>query len=405
MARWTTEFGDGKPSISLMHFTFVLTGLGTAMLGPLLPLLARQWGLSDEQSGLLLLAQFCGSFLGGATIGWRLKRGLLLGVGASACGLLVFALSPGLALACPALLLAGFGLGHSITAVNILAGRRFQVRRASALAMLNFFWSFGAMLAPLLAGWLTPHFTLRHLLLAFALLFAVCGIKLALEMRGDLTEQAPAAGQAVEGSTAVGLPRGLFLFFAGMLFVYGGLETCLSGWLTTYALRYGERNLLLSEYTTLLLWASLTAGRVGSAALLRRLGETKLWRAALGATAALTAALALTHTAGSIALTTALLGLCLAPWFPITFSLLMAERPRPRQAGLVIAMSGLGAASLPWMMGALSTRFGSLQRSLIVPFLAAAVLLAMSLRRRFSAGRQVTPVVPDDVESAAKITL
>lgn len=369
------------PSVATMHAAFVLTGLGTAMLGPLLPLLTRQWHLADAQSGLLLLAQFCGSFLGGATMHWRLKRGLLLGVAASAVGVCGFAVAPGLAVALPALFVAGYGVGHSITAVNVLAGQRFTERRASRLSLLNFFWSFGAMLAPLLAVWLTPRVALRPVLLSFAGLFALVGVRLLYEMGAGFREERPAA--AAEGGER-GLPLGVLAFFMAMLFLYGGLETCLSGWLTTYALRYGDRTLAVSQYTTLLLWMSLTAGRAASAAVLRRVPETWVWRIALGAVVVLTAALAAAHTAAGIATIAVLLGLSLAPWFPVTFSLLMGAGPRARQAGLVIAVSGLGAAALPWLMGVLSTRSGSLQRALLIPLLAAVALLAMSLAARRS---------------------
>jgi FHS family glucose/mannose:H+ symporter-like MFS transporter len=57
---------------------------------------------------------------------------------------------------------------------------------------------------------------------------------------------------------------------------------------------------------------------------------------------------------------------------------LMAERPTARQAGIVLAVSGLGAAALPWMMGVVSTHTGSLQVALALPFVAALGLLGMS---------------------------
>ena len=186
-----------------------------------------------------------------------------------------------------------------------------------------------------------------------------------------------------------GLAWKVFLFFMLMLFLYGGLETCLSGWLTTYALRYGEKILSVGQYTTLLLWMSLTLGRVISALLLRKLPETLVWRTALVATMMLTGYLAFAHTARSIALTTILLGLSLSPWFPVTFSLLMGERPRARQAGIVIAVSGLGAAFLPWTMGVFSTHFGSLQKALVVPLFAAVSLLLMSLVSRPAVARHI----------------
>jgi fucose permease len=71
--------------------------------------------------------------------------------------------------------------------------------------------------------------------------------------------------------------------------------------------------------------------------------------------------------------------LSLAPFFPATWALLMAERPTVRQAGFVLAVSGLGAAALPWMMGIVSTQAGSLQLALALPFAAAIGLLGMSM--------------------------
>lgn len=367
------------PSLPLLRLLFLLTGLGTAMLGPILPLVARQWHLRDEQTGLLLMAQFCGAFIGGASMSWRLRRGLLLGLAAATVGVGCFAAAPGLALACAGLLLGGFGIGHSITAINILAGLRFTERRASTLALLNFFWSFGAMLSPLLAAALTPRFRLGSILGGLAVLFGVCGLAFAAQVRSGERDTPPqnARNHSVSGLTA----RSMTVFLA-MLFLYGGLETCLSGWLTTYSLRYGRHGLVVSEYTTLLFWMSLTLGRAASSALLLAVREKLVWRLALLAAMLLTFALALSQTAAAIAITTVLLGLSVAPWFPITFALLMAEQPRPQQAGLVISVSGLGAASLPWLMGVISTRGGGLQMALITPVLAGAGLLALSFAVR-----------------------
>jgi fucose permease len=164
-----------------------------------------------------------------------------------------------------------------------------------------------------------------------------------------------------------------------LLFLYGGLETCLSGWLTTFALRYGDKTLVVSEYTTLLLWMSLTAGRAGAAVVMLRVGERTVQRWGLGLAAVFTAGLAMAHSAVTIAGFAVLLGLSLAPFFPATFALLMAERPAARQAGIVLAVSGLGAAALPWLMGVVSTRTGSLQMALALPFAAAVGLLGMAM--------------------------
>jgi FHS family glucose/mannose:H+ symporter-like MFS transporter len=361
-----------------MHFGLLLAGLGTALLGPILPLLARQWEMQDSQSGFLMMAKFCGAFLGGVTVSRQLRLSLMVGLIAGVVGFGGFAVAPGMMLGCVGLFVGGFGLGQIITSVNILAGRRFTAHRGSALAMLNFSFSLGAMLSALLSAWLLPRFALRGLLECFAGMFLVGGIVLSVQMRRGGTETEIADVTASPAGPQAGLNTRAYLYFAGLLVLYGGLETCLSGWLTTYALRYGDRTLAVSEYTTLLLWMSLTVGRAGASAAMLRVGEKTVQRWGLVLAAIFTAGLAVAHSAVTIAGFAVLLGLSLAPFFPATWALLMAERPTARQAGIVLAVSGLGAAALPWMMGVVSTRVGSLQVALILPFAAAAALLVMS---------------------------
>jgi FHS family glucose/mannose:H+ symporter-like MFS transporter len=367
------------PSLALMHFGLMLAGLGTALLGPILPVLARQWEMLDSQSGLLMMAKFCGAFLGGVTVSGKLRRSLLVGLVAGAVGFGGFAIAPSMGVGCIALFVGGFGLGQIITSVNILAGRRFTAHRGSALSMLNFSFSLGAMLSALLAAWLLPRFALRGLLECFAAAFLLGGIVLMLQMRGEGLAAENFDKATLEAEPQTGLTRRMYLYFAALLLLYGGLETCLSGWLTTFALRYGDKTLAVSEYTTLLLWMSLTVGRVGASAVMLRVGEKTVQRWGLVLAALFTAGLAMAHSAVTIAGFAVLLGLSLAPFFPATWALLMAERPTARQAGIVLAVSGLGAAALPWMMGVVSTRTESLQVALVLPFAAALGLLGMSL--------------------------
>src|SRR6516225_6506360 len=81
------------PSLGLMHYGLLLAGLGTALLGPILPLLARQWVMQDAQSGLLMTAKFCGAFLGGVSVSRKLRQSLLVGMLAALVGFGGFALA------------------------------------------------------------------------------------------------------------------------------------------------------------------------------------------------------------------------------------------------------------------------------------------------------------------------
>src|SRR5271156_3550913 len=103
-----------------MHYGLMLAGLGTALLGPILPLLAKQWSMSDSQSGLLMTAKFCGAFLGGVTVSRRLRQSLLVGLITGAIGFGGFAAAQSMGVGCVGLFVGGFGLGQIITSVNIL---------------------------------------------------------------------------------------------------------------------------------------------------------------------------------------------------------------------------------------------------------------------------------------------
>jgi fucose permease len=367
---------SAAPSAAILHLCLLLSGLATALLGPILPLLSLRWHLSDQQSGLLLLAQFCGATTGGLTISKHLRRSLGLGLTAAAVGFTGFAFAPSLPLACVTLFAAGWGVGQLITASNIVAGRRYAVHRGSGLALLNFSFSLGAMLSPLLSAWLTPHFAVRNLLLGFAVCFAAALGLFAVDLRGHAAEDLSTTDAAA--ASASGLAFRSYLYFALLLFLYGGVETSLDGWLTTFALRFGGHGLAISQYTTLVLWASLTSGRALSSLLLLRVGEARLQRIGLIASSVCIAGLAAAHGALPIAMLSVLLGLSLSPFFPTTFALLMAGRPSARQAGVVLAMSGLGAAFLPSLMGVVSTHSGSLKIALVIPLAAAVSLLILS---------------------------
>ncbi|SNS48254.1 Fucose permease [Granulicella rosea] len=379
-----TALDRTAPSLSLMYSGSVLTGLGTMLLGPILPLLAHRWGLTDAQGGTLLLAQFCGAFVGGVTVTPKLRRDLLLGFAAAGFGLLGFALAPGLWPACAAIAIGGAGIGRTITVTNVIAGRRFAASRGNALMRLNFVWSFGAMLSPILAALLTPRFALEFLLEVFAFLFLFCALAQALQTRGLASESV--VSSTSERVKTEGMATSAFLFFCGVMVLYGGLETCLSGWLTTFALRYGQtgggNSLALSQYTFVLLLMGLTGGRAVASFILTKMHDATLQRVGLGLAAVFTAALATAHSAGAIAVFAVLLGLSLSPVFPATFSIFIGRGPSERQAGLMIAASAIGAAALPWLMGVVSTRANSLQVALALPFAAAIGILVMSLSER-----------------------
>jgi fucose permease len=370
----THHDGVAGPSIAWLAAGFLLAGLGTVMLGPIMPSLLHGWRLTDQQGGLLLAAKFVGSFLGGVSVPRRLRLGVLGGMAFACAGFGTFALSGGLLSGAACLFVSGFGLGQIIASTNIVVGRRYREHTGSALASVNFFWSLGAVACGLIAAAVLPRFHLRGPLLMFAGLFLVTGV-------GGLLSPSRRASAATEivPADAARLPARTLIRFAVLLFLYGGLETCMTGWLTTYTLRFSDVRLMGGQSAIVLLWSALTAGRALSSAALRVMREATMQRIGLGLSAVLIAALVTTRHGPLLSLYCVLLGLSLAPFFPTTFALLMKRRPTAREAGFILAVSGLGAALFPWMMGFVSTQSGSLRIAMVVPMALAVALLGLSV--------------------------
>ncbi|WP_254059680.1 sugar MFS transporter [Granulicella sp. L46] len=371
----THRDGVAGPSVVWLAIGFLLAGLGTVMLGPLMPTLLHDWRLTDQQGGLLLAAKFVGSFLGGVSVPRRLRLGVLGGMVFACAGFGAFALSVGLMSGAACLFVGGFGLGQIIASTNILIGRRYREHTGSALASVNFFWSLGAVLCGVIAAAALPRFHLRGPLLTFAGLFLMTGL-------GGLLNPSQKAAATAESSAVAAppLPMPILTRFALLLFLYGGLETCMTGWLTTYTLRFSDVRLLGGQSAIVLLWSALTAGRALSSAALRVVREATLQRIGLALSALLIAALVTTRHGPLLSLYCVLLGLSLAPFFPTTFALLMKRRPTAREAGFILAVSGLGAALFPWLMGFVSTESGSLRVAMAVPLGLALILLILSFR-------------------------
>jgi MFS transporter, FHS family, glucose/mannose:H+ symporter len=379
------------PSVAWLALGVLLAGLGTVLLGPILPAISLRWHLTDQQTGPLFFAKFVGSFLGGISVPRKLRWGIFSGTILSCIGFGAFALATGLTGGIVTLFIAGIGLGQIIASTNILAGHRYTRQTGSALSALNFFFSLGAVITGLIVATLEPRFGLRSLLFYIAAGFLATSLGGRLNWTNttpgtpklsplEIGEQHPS--EALNSPTlkpkTSNLKPPLFARFALFLFLYGGLETCLIGWLTTFTVRYSDAHLVGGQSAVVLLLVALTAGRALSSIALRFMGEVTIQRLGLVLSFVFIAALSTASHAASLSTWSILLGLSLAPFFPATFALLMHRNPTAREAGFILAVSGLGAAAFPWLMGIVSTHTGSLREAMAVPATLALLLLAVS---------------------------
>ncbi|HVS12380.1 MAG TPA: MFS transporter [Thermoanaerobaculia bacterium] len=354
---------------------FLLTGVATVLLGPLIPELRERWQTSTPQLALLFVAQFVASSAGSVVSSFHLPRSLVVGYACLALGLAALMWS-GWPLALAAMALIGLGLGMAIPATNLTVAHLHPERRGGALNLLNVLWGLGAATSPLLLALFAGRLPTQWKMLVLAALAGSVALAMTLP-RNRLAVAAiatPPAGLAVATGGALDL-----LPFAGMLFLYVGVENAIGGWLVTLGDRVLGTRALASLLIGSAFWAALLGGRAIAPLVLRRLAEPALYGGSLAVAAAGALILAAAGTWPAVAVGAGLAGIGLAPLFPLTVSMLAAATAatRSRTTGWVFGLGGLGGATLPWLAGQ-----GSARGMGLVPIAGLLALAAL-----FAAGR------------------
>jgi MFS transporter, FHS family, glucose/mannose:H+ symporter len=375
----------------LLHGGFLLIGVVTTLLGPILPLLAAKWHLGDAEAGWLFTAQFTGGILGSALASQMILRfGLLRlmagGYAVTAVGVACLGISSwGFGLL--SVLGYGMALGLIAPAINLLVAEINSGRQAAALNILNFVWALGAVAGPPMIAFFARDGRLVVPLVGLAVLLACVGFLIA---RRAFVESSPGRHrQTLDGKDAAGFegsPLGAWttpyaLLTGALIFIYVGTETAASGWIATYALRLGASTAAFGTMTPSVFWAGLLLGRAVAPTVLTRVSDTALVLLGLIiAGAGLLIVLAGTNLI-SVTFGIGLTGLGLASIFPTTFAIFTRhfEDLAPQLTGLFFVFGGVGGAVIPWLVGFVSERFGDLRVGLLVPSIGVASMIALQI--------------------------
>jgi fucose permease len=359
-------------ALAPVFFYFVVAGIATVMLGPLLPVLVQRWNIQDAQAGTLFTASFAGQLCGAWFAARNLRVSVIFGALLSAAGCIMMIWAD-FSTAHLALVCIGTGLGAGLTAGNIIVGTSIPSLRGRLLAMLNVAWGLGAIACPLLV-----HISATRGVGPFFLIVSVA-LVIAAGFAATVPHAAsPKASLSPQSTSHMPLSLLPLLVFGTALPLYIGIENSLNGWLPSYAVRTNPS--LQASTITLCFWTAELAGRLLIAALMSRVGEATLFRLCLLSLIVTETLLCATvHLSpGSMVAITILSGLTLAPLYPLTISFLLARTGNHPGLGPLFALASVGGATLPWLTGAISTHFNSLRSGLTVPAFGAIAFLLLS---------------------------
>lgn len=378
---------SNRTEIALIHTGFVLTGVMTTLLGPILPALSIRWSLNDAQAGYLFTAQFASSILGVALssvvvyrYGYRITLiwgTVLLAIGVAILGPASWAI--GLV----GVGVYGTGLGLTIPTANMLIAKMNPERRAAALNQLNFSWGVGAVGCPFAVAGLQRWGHISLFGIGMAGLLALEAFCLALaDFPSDSIRISKQAVMPESEVLPLALLKSRHAFVLGTLFfTYVGTEASIGGWVASYSHRVEPASLTLWAMTPSFFWGALVLGRALAPLLLAVIGEVTVARGGL-ATATLGVLILMTANAlPAVVIGVSLAGFGLSSVFPITIAMLSHwfGDMSSRIGGAMFALAGLGGAIMPWFVGALSTKVGSLEIGLIVPLLGGLTMLVLYL--------------------------
>jgi fucose permease len=358
--------------LGVLHAGFALTGVLHAIGGALLPSITQAFHLSDRQSGLLFFLYFLGTALGALLCVGRYAQLMAAGfiVMAAACVGIAHADA---VLLRPLFLVLGIGVGIPMSAVSMFAGRKFGDRSAAPLTFLNFSWSAGALLAPLLAAQLLLRHTYRDAYLALAAAGFVAAIACWLVLQDPPARPAPAAHSGIRNV-------GWIVLFSVLTFLEVGIENTTATWLATYAMRGASVGAAGGAASSALYWTGFLVSRGFFSLVLLRRDARRVLGGAVAIAAIASAFLIAVPGPVERGFAMLALGAALAPVFPLMLSRFFARAANASDSRWVLSICGFGGSVLPWLTGWLSGSFSSLRVGLAtVPAALACILLLLPL--------------------------
>jgi fucose permease len=396
-------------SLYLLMFVYALS---STMLGPLIPVLRKEFGLTLSQAGLMTTLQGVGGSLSvfvGILVMDLLRRSTSIRATLS-----IYCLSPFLIVLLPyyqALLVVFFLIGASTrlldSFVNAYIADIHHQNRGFYLTLLHASFGVGALIGPSLSVFVL-HENLRWIWV-FIALGAACLCALAVYVAAEsafqgatrttasspppMTQERPLGGS--RPSAPVGpfagfslLRRRAALIPCLLALLYVGFANGLSVWMPSYMNQVFGRSALQASLPVSTMWVGIVAGRVLFSFLSRAYRTPVLLAAGNSVAAVITVAVIGLNTYWSLTIGLAVIGFLVGANVPLAYSLLRETYPENggAMASAVTFFGTVGLMTIPWAAGFVADKgefwYGLVTLGLCPVGLAVLSLYLLRLHRR-----------------------
>ncbi|NLJ25815.1 MAG: MFS transporter [Firmicutes bacterium] len=377
------------------NLSLVLIGLIGNIIGPVMPSVIGEYGISLATAGMVFTAQGLGRIVAVfSTSSWSDRVGrkpvMRLGGILTVIGAIGYGISPiwfGNILSAVVL---GAGSGMLDGASNALVSDLYTEKRGLALNRLHVFFGLGSLIGPLVAAFFLGIGNSWRLL--FLVIAAMAGAHVVFSSSQSYPEVSIGKGNNQDHVTQARktlLTSPEFWLLSGIMFTYSGMGGTIVGWVNTYLSDKLTVTVLLASVVLALYNVGLTVGRLIWGGVSERVGYPRtLLICALGGLVFVTSAV-LGRQLWWIAISFWLTGFFLAGLFPtaVAHGTGLFSQLTGTVSGYMITAASLGGMILPFLVGALSDVVGLRLGMLAAPFFGIAQLvLAASLQRRQAKG-------------------
>lgn len=344
--------------------TFVVLGMASGVIGATLPGIETTFAISHQAAGLLFLSTLTGYLPAGPLVGWLARRysapamvvaALLL----TALVLIARATTPTWAVFVCWGIGEGFALGVLGTAVNLYGAQHFSARQMS--------WLHAAFGAGMIASPALMWYVQAHHLAWQAISIVIAGAALLVAALVALTASAwssdhtlPRQDQVMRRSLLVLLRKPVAWLLIGIVLCYP-LESIIARW--GYALLATEPALQLREssMTIISFWTCFTIGRIVAGLIAKRISAERLLGLSTGAVVVGALLLQLPLGAPGLLLSLTVLGVALAPIYPLLISQVpqrLGRADTPTAIGLLVCVGSIGGTAWSSLTGMLAAVWG-----------------------------------------------
>jgi MFS transporter, FHS family, glucose/mannose:H+ symporter len=368
---------------------YALIGLAHVIIGSLLPELLAHYSINYSKGGWLLFAQFSGFLLGVLFVPWMSakfsKRTTLLmmliglGIAQIAYGFLPpwhFMYGIGF--------IAGLGFGAIEAIVGSLIIESIHEKKAMAMSRLEVFFGVGALIMPLIAGWMISigfwHISF-YIIGAMALLLALGFMLLPFgQAEAHLSKKISNTAKAQTPLRYNRREKYILLFFMVFFLIYVGSEMSLVNFLPAFLIVNLHLDSAAAASSVTYFWVTMVIGRIFTGIVAEKVNHAAflLW-STLGAVI-FTIMFAFVANSWSAFAVIMFIGLFMSGIFAI--SLLYANHLLPgkieKTTSILIASGGVGGALMPLVIGWILDHF-TVGAAVIFIISGTVVLLIMSI--------------------------